>query len=119
MRGERTARPKFGSRSLRDRPRRARLERPTFARLLGPRSDATVRPGRATFVTLVFVVACGSNARPPRGTAVRVSSTDATKTCADLTSLRVCWNADEKTCHGGICTAPLPLPAGPLPSPLG
>ena len=78
-----------------------------------------MRPGRATFVTLVFVAACGSNARPPRGTTVRVTSTDATKTCADLTSLRVCWNADEKTCHGGICAVPLPLPAGPAPSPLG
>jgi hypothetical protein len=43
---------------------------------------------------------------------------DKTDSCADLTELRVCWDAARKSCSEGICVSPLPVP-NRAPSALG
>jgi hypothetical protein len=75
---------------------------------------------RATFaIALALACACGPSGRRTRGQTLRVASIDKTTSCADLATLRVCWDANERTCPFGICVEPLPLPGGPVPSPLG
>jgi hypothetical protein len=64
------------------------------------------------------LAAC-SPSRAARSSVVSAAANDKTDSCADLTDLRVCWDASKKTCPDGICLDPLPVPRQRAESALG